>query len=166
MGLIKNAMSITLALPLAIFVRRLRSKWIIYKEKPKELFPHGNVLKGSLVVGKGTIMGKQIEIDCTGNVVIGDFCVISPGVKIITHTHDFNEGCVPIIAEEKGIKATSIKIGNNVSIGEDAMILPQTKEIGDYSIIGARAVVTKQIGEGEIWAGNPARMIGRRQENA
>ena len=52
-------------------------------------------------------------------------------------------------------------IGNDVWIGTGAIILKGTC-IGDGSVIGAGAVVTHNIGNCEIWAGNPARKIKER----
>ena len=52
----------------------------------------------------------------------------------------------------------TIEIGNNVFIGADAIILPNVK-IGDNVIIGAGSVVTKDIADGSVVGGNPARVI-------
>lgn len=52
-----------------------------------------------------------------------------------------------------------IEVGNNVFIGSDCVILPGTK-IGDNTIIGAGAVVTKDLPPGKVWGGVPARCIG------
>jgi acetyltransferase-like isoleucine patch superfamily enzyme len=49
------------------------------------------------------------------------------------------------------------KIGNNVSIGSNATILPV--EICDFTVVGAGSVVTKNITEPGIYAGNPAKKI-------
>ncbi len=106
-------------------------------------------------------MGR-VEIDCTGDVTIGRHCILSDGAKLLTHSHVFLEGHVPNIVEEKQITITSIAVGDNVYIGEGAIILPQVDMIGESAIIGAGAVLTKDAGPGEIWAGNPARMVGRR----
>ena len=51
-----------------------------------------------------------------------------------------------------------IKIGNNVWIGGNACIMPGVK-IGDNSVIGAGSVVTKDIPEGVVAAGNPCKVI-------
>jgi acetyltransferase-like isoleucine patch superfamily enzyme len=51
----------------------------------------------------------------------------------------------------------STKIGNHVSIGTNATILPV--EICDHVVIGAGAVVTRDIREPGIYAGNPARLL-------
>ena len=53
----------------------------------------------------------------------------------------------------------STKIGNRVSIGSNATILPVT--ICDHAVIGAGSVVTKNITQSGIYAGNPARLLRR-----
>jgi acetyltransferase-like isoleucine patch superfamily enzyme len=58
----------------------------------------------------------------------------------------------------EGTKNKAIKIGNDVFIGANSIILKGV-EIGDRAVIGAGSVVTKKIGQDEIWAGNPCRLI-------
>ncbi len=55
-------------------------------------------------------------------------------------------------------------IGNDVWIGAEALIMPGI-QIGNGAVIGARSVVTKNIGPYEIWAGNPARLVKKRFSN-
>lgn len=54
---------------------------------------------------------------------------------------------------------TKIEIGNNIWIGANALILPNVKKIGDGAVIGAGAVVTKDVDPYAIVVGNPARKI-------
>ena len=77
--------------------------------------------------------------------------MIASGVKIISANHDF-------FNREKHIKGNSIVIEENVWIGTNAIILPGVK-IGKNSIIGGGAVVTKDVPENVIVAGNPAKII-------
>ena len=56
-----------------------------------------------------------------------------------------------------------LTIGNDVWIGYGTLILPSCTTIGNGAIIGAGSVVTKNIPEFEIWAGNPAHFIGKRK---
>lgn len=56
-----------------------------------------------------------------------------------------------------------IEVGNNVFIGSDTVILPGVK-IGDNTIIGAGAVVTKDLPSGNVFGGVPARCIGSFQD--
>ena len=85
-------------------------------------------------------------------VTIGDHCFIGHGVMFINDL--FAEGG-PAAGDKTKWKSTLI--GNHVSIGSNATILPVT--ICDHVVIGAGSVVTKDIGEPGIYAGNPARFI-------
>ncbi|MFQ5453270.1 MAG: N-acetyltransferase, partial [Candidatus Zixiibacteriota bacterium] len=85
-------------------------------------------------------------------VSIGDHCFISHGVMFVNDL--FATG-----GAAGGDKTLwrSTSIGNSVSIGTNATILPVT--IVGHVVIGAGAVVTRDIREPGIYAGNPARLI-------
>ena len=85
-------------------------------------------------------------------VSIGEDCLIGHGVMFVNDT--FSEGG-PAGGDKTKWKATSI--GNNVSIGSNATILPV--KICDEVVIGAGAVVTKDIFIPGSYAGNPAVLI-------
>lgn len=85
-------------------------------------------------------------------VTIGDNCFISHGVKFVNDL--FSDGN-PAGGDRNKWKSTII--GNNVSIGTNATILPV--EICDKVVIGAGSVVTKNILQSGIYAGNPAKLI-------
>lgn len=85
-------------------------------------------------------------------VEIGDHCFISHGAMFI---NDLFQTGGPAGGDQSLWKST--KIGNNVSIGTNATILPVT--ITDNVVIGAGTVVTKNITEPGIYAGNPAKKI-------
>ena len=56
-----------------------------------------------------------------------------------------------------------VEIGNNCFLGMNTLIV-NAVSIGDNSIVGAGSIVTKDIPAGEIWAGNPARFIRKRED--
>jgi len=85
-------------------------------------------------------------------VSIGDFCFISHGAMFIND--EFKIGG-PARGQKELWRST--KIGNHVSIGTNATILPVS--ICDNVVVGAGAVVTRDIIEPGIYAGNPARKI-------
>lgn len=110
---------------------------------------------GGCTIGRGTKIGTHSYV-CPG-VVIGKECFIAHAVMF---TNDkFSD--VPKFENLKELgerwKRRDTIIGDRVRIGSGAVILPV--RIGDDAIIGAGAVVTKDVPAGETWAGNPARRL-------
>lgn len=88
-------------------------------------------------------------------VEVGNHVQITAGVKIFTHGGGW------VLREEYPDYDCfgKVKIGNNVYIGNDALIMPGVT-IGNNVVIGAGSVVTKSIPDNSVIAGNPARVIG------
>ena len=107
-------------------------------------------------IQKGVVIGNNCKIQSHAFicelVTIGDNCFISHGAMFINDTFS---GGGPAGGRKELWKST--RIGSNVSIGTNATILPVS--IVDYVVIGAGAVVTRDILEPGIYAGNPARKI-------
>ena len=106
-------------------------------------------IQTGVVIGNGCKVQSHSFI-CE-QVTIGNDCFIGHGVMFINDV--FAEG------KPAGDKALwkPTKIGHHVSVGSNATILPVT--ICDHAVIGAGAVVTKDILEPGVYAGNPARKI-------
>lgn len=83
---------------------------------------------------------------------IGDDCFIGHGVMFV---NDLFQTGGPARGDKSLWKST--RIGNRVSLGSNATILPVT--ICDDVVIGAGAVVTKSITQPGVYAGNPARLL-------
>lgn len=109
-----------------------------------------NEIQKNVTIGKGTKVQSHSFI-CE-YVTIGENCFIGHGVMFINDP--FISGG-PARGDKTKWRSTSI--GNNVSIGSNATLMPV--EICDNVVIGAGAVVTKSITESGIYAGNPARFI-------
>ena len=107
-------------------------------------------------IQKNVIIGKHVKIQSHSFICelvsIGDECFIGHGVVFINDL--FAEG-KPANGNKNFWKNT--KIGNNVSIGSNATILPV--EICDHVVIGAGAVVTNNITESGVYVGNPAKKM-------
>jgi acetyltransferase-like isoleucine patch superfamily enzyme len=88
-------------------------------------------------------------------VTIGEDCFIAHGVMFINDRFELG---APAPKDRKDLWGKTT-IGNKVSIGSNATILPVT--ICDNVVIGAGAVVTKSIDKPGIYAGNPARLLRR-----
>lgn len=107
-------------------------------------------------IQKDVVIGERCKIQShtfiCELVTIGNDCFIGHGVMFINDL--FAKGG-PAMGDKNLWKSTLI--GNNVSIGSNATILPVT--ICDKVVIGAGAVVTKSITKPGIYAGNPAKKI-------
>jgi acetyltransferase-like isoleucine patch superfamily enzyme len=107
-------------------------------------------------IQKDVVIGNHTKIQSHAFVCelvsIGDHCFIGHGVMFINDL--FAEGG-PAQGDKSKWKIT--EIGNNVSIGSNATILPV--KIVDGVVIGAGSVVTKSILEKGVYAGNPAKKI-------
>ena len=111
-------------------------------------------------IGAGTyINGADLHTTKDSHIYIGDKCLISYEVVMRTDMHNHKAG-IPII--DQGNSAEDIIIGNNVWIGHGVYIMPGV-HIGDNSIIGAKAVVTKDIPADSIAVGVPACVIKARE---
>lgn len=116
-----------------------------------------NVFIGPFVeIQKGVVIGNNTKVQSHAFicelVTIGDNCFIGHGVMFVNDL--FSTG-----GPARGNKDLwmSTKIGNNVSVGSNVTLLPV--EICDNVVIGAGAVVTKDINESGIYAGNPAKKL-------
>lgn len=119
-------------------------------------------------IGEGSFIGPFVEIQrgvtigrfCKVQshsficelVTVGDYTVIAHGVCFVNDL--FRDGGPAGGDKAKWLPTT---VGNHVSIGSNATILPV--RICDYAVIGAGAVVTKDITIAGVYAGNPARLI-------
>ena len=110
-------------------------------------------------IGEGCELYPTMTIDSEPYLVtIGNHVRINSGVHLITH----DGACW--VARELKKELTScdlfgpITIGNNVSIGTNALIMPGVT-IGDNCIVGAGAVVTKSIPSNSVAVGVPAKVI-------
>ncbi|EFO3596123.1 acyltransferase, partial [Escherichia coli] len=103
-----------------------------------------------------TTINKNVYIDGRGGVTIGSNVSISPYVRIITASHDVNCPNFSLI-----LKPVIIK--DYVWICTSSIILPGVT-LGYGAIVAAGAVVTKNIPDYAIVAGNPAKVIGYRSE--
>lgn len=139
--------------------------------------PHGNVHHGKLYVSPDsfTTAGKETNLcisrfsilDCTGNIHLGPWCMIGARSRIYTHDH-IHHGLDPLLDQQEryGVAWQDKYIGRDVWIHENVLILYQATVIPDGAVIGAGAVLTKNPGPYEIWAGVPARKIADRRDLA
>jgi acetyltransferase-like isoleucine patch superfamily enzyme len=113
-------------------------------------------------IQRGVVIGARTKVQSHSFVcelvTVGNDCFIGHGVKFV---NDLFVNGGPAHGDRSLWRSTHI--GQRVSIGSGAVILPVT--ICDGAVIGAGAVVTKSIHSPGIYAGNPARLIRPLNEN-
>jgi len=117
---------------------------------------------GQIEVGNSAAFnrGAHINASCGGKIVIGDHCLIGPGVVMRTADHDFSRTDIPI--QNQGHDHEDIIIEDDVWIGANTVVLKGV-HIGRGAIIGAGAVVTKNIPSMAIAVGIPAKPLRYRE---
>ena len=106
----------------------------------------------NISIGENVFNNASCHFQDHGGITIGDRCQIGHNVLFAT----LNHGLAP--EDRKTTYPAPIILGKNVWIGSNATIL-QDVSIGDNAIIGAGAVVTKNVEANTIVGGSPARFI-------
>ena len=116
-----------------------------------------NIERGAVISSKlsiGDNSGIGVDCICGGELCIGTDVMMGPECVVFSRNHEIANTEVPMwrqgYQEERGCT-----IGNDVWIGRRVMIMPGV-HIGNHCVIGAGSVVTKDIPDWAIAAGNPA----------
>ena len=111
---------------------------------------------GDVIIGDYTRIGIHNTI--IGPVTIGSHVNLAQGITVTALNHNFSDAGRRI--DEQGISTGQVVIGDDVWIGANAVILPNVI-IGRHCVIAAGAVVTKDVPDGCVVAGVPAKIIKR-----
>jgi putative colanic acid biosynthesis acetyltransferase WcaF len=110
----------------------------------------------NIEIGDYAAVGERAILYALGHIKIGKRTTISQGAHLCAGTHDWHDPAMPLVK-------SAIEIGADSWLCADVFIGPGVN-IGDHAIVGARAVVMKDVPPGIIVAGNPARQIGVRNK--
>lgn len=106
----------------------------------------------NLIIGKNVFINSGCKVQDQGGIEIGDGTLIGHNVVLATLNH-------ALAPERRGdLIPRPIRIGKNVWIGSNAVILPGVT-IGDGAVIAAGAAVTKDVPENSVAGGVPARIL-------
>lgn len=115
-----------------------------------------NPLKERFLLKENSSIGRNCYLDLRGELEIGKNVSISPDVKIITATHDLNSTDFKYLTRK-------VNIGNYVWIGTASIILPGVR-IGEGAVVAAGSVVSRNVDDYSVVAGNPAKKIKSRNK--
>lgn len=110
-----------------------------------------------LKIGNNVDIGNNAFIVANNNVEIGNNVIMGPYVYISDHIHEY-EDIEKNLRDQPLSNGGHVIIGDNVFVGIKASILPNIT-VGERSVIGAGAVVTKDVPSYSVVVGNPARVV-------
>jgi len=125
---------------------------------------HNTILKGyydnMMTIGDYTWIGQYCFIHSAGRIKIGKYVGIGPMVKILTSQHKGDNINTPVLYSGLNMKEVILEDGCDIGIG--SIILPGVT-VGEGAIVGAGAIVTKNVEPYTIVAGVPARFLRHRE---
>lgn len=110
--------------------------------------------------GDGIEIGARVFVNsgCTlydgARITVGDECMLAAGVQLITATHPVD----PVARRAAWERALPVTLADGVWLGAGALVCPGVS-IGENTVVGAGAVVTRSLPAGVVAYGNPARVI-------
>lgn len=121
-----------------------------------------NNKKSYLIIGEETLILGGAFFDCSDNIKIGRDAHIGRNTKIYTHSHEHKNNTLS--PKNQPVFSREVNLSDGVILYEESVIMPGVI-IGDYSVIGLRAIVTKNFTEkGSIIVGMPGQLVGKRFE--
>ena len=116
--------------------------------------------EGTLTLGDKSNLARDISINCYLDVEIGDSALIADNVYISDFDHRFDDLTVPI--KDQGITKSRVRIERDVWLGTKVTVC-RGVVIGEGTVVGANAVVTKDLPAFSVAVGVPARVIKDRK---
>ena len=133
----------------------------------KRVGKHVNIEKGAIFNGEvviGDYSGIGVNRELNGPVTIGKYVMMGSEVVVYTRNHSSSRTDIPM--QNQGYDSVRpVIIGDDVWIGRRVIILPGV-QIGEGCIIGAGAVVAKDIPPYSVVVGNPAKIIKNRKNDS
>lgn len=124
-----------------------------------------DIVHARLEIGRRTAINEFNNIRAAGGtILIGDNCLLSQYVTVVASNHD-TTASGPMRDAPWSRERTGVEIGDDVWIGASAVVLPGVR-LGSGSVVAAGAVVTRDVPQGVIVGGVPARVLGYRHETA
>jgi len=111
----------------------------------------------NLTLHDRSCLGDRANVYSLGKIEIGERAVVAQEAYLNTGSHDFSRPSMPLVVAK-------ITIGEDAFVGARALVMPGIK-IGARAVVGACSVVTKDVPENVVAAGNPCRVLHPRNVN-
>ena len=148
---VKDIWKLNHSIPYSDEYNELLDKLIPNRGKNTDIrIPVNGVNLGKVKVGDNVVIMNGSLMMASGGITIEDNTMLAANVQLISNNHDLDERAI--------ITCLPIHIKKNCWIGAGATIL-RGITIGENSVVGAGSVVTKDVPDNVIVAGNPARII-------
>jgi putative colanic acid biosynthesis acetyltransferase WcaF len=115
-------------------------------------------IPANLILHDRACLGDRTNVYSLGEIEIGARATVAQEVYLSSASHDFSDPAMPLTVAK-------IDIGEDAFIGARAVVLPGVR-IGARAIVGAGSVVTKDVPENVVAAGNPCRVIKSRADES
>ncbi len=109
----------------------------------------------NLTLGDFSVLGARVDCYSVGPVLLGEGAIVSQDTCLCTATHDYTDASF-------GLVVKPVSIGAHAWVCARAFIAPGVT-IGEAAIVGACAMITRDVEPWTVVAGNPARFIKRRE---
>ena len=117
---------------------------------------------GSISIGEDTFLHPRCQVMAyVGDVVIGNHVAVAPNCAFYAYNHGFQLG--ELIKRQPLESRGGIRIGDGAWLGFGVIVLDGVT-VGAGAVVGAGSVVTKDVPENAIVAGNPAQIMGTRED--
>ncbi|MHB8377430.1 MAG: acyltransferase [Dehalococcoidia bacterium] len=116
----------------------------------------GETYEPNMRIGDDTRIGQNFFASCTGEFRIGSRVLISQNVHVGDNLHRYDDPDVAVI--DQPMTRGYVIVADDAFIGVNAVILPNVR-VGRHAVVGAGAVVTRDVPDYCVAAGNPARIL-------
>jgi acetyltransferase-like isoleucine patch superfamily enzyme len=114
-----------------------------------------------LRIGDNVNIEQNAHIVCHSRVIIGNHVSITGNCAIVDVTHPYEDVHDPVKIGDRILAERSfVEIGERSFLGFNTIILPNVR-IGSYCVVGAHSLVTKDVPDYSVVAGNPAKLMRR-----